>query len=110
MEKNEELYETDCFYDPHERFENKIVVELEFVDCEPVPIKEFGHVFQIVSNLPRIGETVLTSRWRLKEKEHQYKIIDIKTYPYFNTHKIFYLKRLDVIEKENEPAQTIVQL
>lgn len=111
MEEN--IYEIECFYDNIEVLEEKIFVNLEFVDTIPVAIKEFGYIFRIVNSLPRIGEIVSTgSSWSFKELNRQYKIVDIKTYYSFHIHKVFYLKRLDVIEKEKEyeKKDTIVQI
>ena len=106
-----EMTETEikCYYDADEFLENYIEVQLKFVDCEPIEISDFGYIFKIVSNLPRVGEIVIDNgRYGLNDPKHQYRVIDIKSYSSFDMTKIFYLKRLDTYKKEDESQKTIV--
>mgnify|MGYP007012486827 CR=1 FL=1 len=110
---NENPYEIECSYDYHKIWDSSIYIMLEFVDCEPVPIKDFGNIFKTVWNLPRIGEIVVDgSRWSADDLTHQYRVVDIKSCWSMYTYKIFYLKRLDTYKykKEDENRKSIVQL
>ena len=102
--------EIKCYYSPDEFLEDYIDVQLKFIDCDSVDISDFGYIFKIVSNLPRVGEIVVDNgRYGLDKLEHQYRIIDIKSYNSYITTKVFYLKRLDTYKKE-ESQKTIVNL
>ena len=96
--------ECDCWYDPHRIIEEKIIEQLEFVDCEPIKIDDFGYIFKIVQNLPRIGEIVCNSRMGIVDNDlkYQYKVVDIRSYSYFNVYKIFYLKQMSSYKKEKK--------
>ena len=105
----EDLYSRKCSYDPSDCLESHIIVKLKFIDCEPVNISEFGYIFEIVSNLPRIGEIVSDyGEYGIDKLNHQYRVVDIKSYSSYEMTKVFYLKRLDTYKKEDESQKTIV--
>ena len=103
-EEKENPYECNCWYDPHEILENKITVQLKFVDCEPKTIDDFGYIFRTVQNLPRIGEIVCDSRMGIvsNDLKHQYKVVDIRSYSFLDVYKIFYLKQMSSYKKEKK--------
>ena len=104
MSKMSKENECDCWYDPHRIIEEKIIVQLKFVDCEPITIDDFGYIFKTVQNLPRIGEIVCNSRMGIVENDlkYQYKVVDIRSYSYFNVCKVFYLKQMSSYKKEKK--------
>lgn len=110
--KNNEvpLFECDCWYEPHHIFEEKVIAELKFVDCEPVPISDFSYIFKTTANLPRIGELVCNRSWDIDNPDYQYRVVEIKTVNNYTTRKVFYLKQLSAFKKESEDNQTIVNL